>query len=323
VKRLVSWRRGIAAIALLLCQSCSHLASLSFPPPVDSAHAVPVQTFHFRDGGDTIYFALDKSMQPISAKARTYVFVIGGSGCTSMRYFLPGYFRGLEGESGGMRIFMLHKRHIAENTWGRLGGCSDAFTRADHPSRWLADQEEFIRAQLALAREQQRYPERVALVGISEGGDIVPALAQRIAAITHAAILANGGMDAIDAYRLQLRKHGVNDTVTPALDHAPADPDAVDPALGGRTWRYWSELSRLKQSDALLSLSIPVFIAMGEDDDTVPIASAWHARERFAAAGKSNLTLITYPGADHALSDRSGSHLADAWHALDLWLERK
>ncbi|MEO8171211.1 MAG: hypothetical protein ABI575_10165, partial [Oxalobacteraceae bacterium] len=134
--------RSFAWLSIALCQGCSFHG---LPPALDAASTVPAQNFQFQDGGRAIFFTLDKSLSPESAsRAETFVFVISGSDCTSMQYFLPHYFRGLEGESGPLRIFILQKRFIEERTWGRNLGCSRDFIKADHPSRWIADQTEFI-----------------------------------------------------------------------------------------------------------------------------------------------------------------------------------
>lgn len=309
-----------------LCQGCTYAGLLQH---TYSKHALTPQIFHFRDGGSAQYFIIDKRLQDSGSSfnavdpIETYLFVIGGSDCSSMSYFLPQYFRGLEGESGGLRIFVLQKRFIERRTWGRFSGCSDEFIRTDYPERWIADQTEFIKMQLA-GGDPARVSRRIVVMGISEGGDIIPVLAQRIKGVTHAVILSNGGMDPLDAYRLQAKKHGFSDSLA-ALElltqTPPSDPDAKVHRINGRTWRYWSQLRDLKHTENLLALQIPILMAMGEVDQAVPIESAWYLRDQFARHGKSNLTLLTYPDANHALQTDDRSRLPDFFHQMDLWLE--
>ncbi len=220
-----------------------------------------------------------------------------------------------------MRIYTLQKRFTEARTWGRFWGCSKDFVKADHPSRWIADQTEFIKAQLQLARQDSALPKRIAIVGVSEGGDIVPVLAQRISGVTHAAIVANGGMNPLDAYRLQAHKRGFAVQLD-ALDHAPADPDDPAHAIAGRSWRYWFELKQLRHTENLLALPIPLTIAMGDADQAVPIESAWTIRDQFSQHGKSNLSLMVYPGADHSLQSKEHSFLSDFWHVFDLSMRK-
>lgn len=319
--------RLFIALSIFLCQACSDLVFLLNS---STTQTIPAHHFQFRDGAQAIYFSFDKSLQrgvvtDASGHLETYLFVIAGSGCTSMQYFLPQYFRGLEGESGPVRIFILQKRHIEEHSWGRIFGCGEEFIKADHPGRWIADQTEFINAQLAIAHIGAKSPKRIVLVGISEGGDIVPILAQRIVGITRAVIIGNGGMNPLDAYRLQAKKHGFADALD-ALDvlnqAPPSDPDAPAHNIAGRTWRYWFELSQLQQTDNLLRLSIPILMTMGDADQSVPIESAWHIRDRFSLRGKANLSLIVYPDADHALQVGGVSRLPDFWHAVEMSMEK-
>ena len=303
----------------MLC-GCTYLELLAH---TYSPSALPAQHFRFRDGGEAIFFTTDIRENTSQGEPATYAFVLSGSDCTSMKYFLPQYLRGLDGISGPVRVIALHKRFIGERTWGRIGGCSEAFIDADHPRRWIADYTEMIEAELARHR-----PGRVVLVGISEGGDVAPLLARRLKTITHVALLANGGMDPLEAFQLQATKHvipGARETLL-ALD-AGAPRDATgnpedQRRIGGRTWRYWSELQELEPTANLLALEIPVMVVMGGNDEALPVEAAHRLQDRFRQRGKANLTLVTYQGSDHALFDRDEqrSHLPDFWHRFDLWL---
>lgn len=304
--------RIIAVLCLLLCQACSHLAPRTHDIPL-SAH-----DFQFADGGKARYFVLDKRpLTDMPHAPANYLFVIPGSDCGSMGSVLPGYFDGLDGRAGATRIFILHKRFIGA---GADGNCSAGFTRADHPSQWIADQEEFIRTELAAARVNGQPPNRIAIAGISEGAEIAPHLALRIPEVTHIALLANGGMDPFDAYRLQMQRHG--------FPHALADIErlCVTPSetivVAERSCRYWRELQALRHTDNLLALGIPVFIAMGEEDRLVPIESAWLIRDKFSAAGKKNLHLLTIPGASHDFLRQGKSVRPYLWGALEGWLQK-
>ncbi|HYC42725.1 MAG TPA: prolyl oligopeptidase family serine peptidase [Noviherbaspirillum sp.] len=302
--------RILAALCLLLCQACSHLV----PPAPDirpRAHE-----FHFGDGGRAGYFVLDKSADPTNPPT-TFLFMIPGSDCGSMGGVLPAYFDGLDGRAGGTRVFILHKRFIGT---GANGNCSDDFTRADHPLRWLADQEEFIRTELAAARTNGQALVRIAIAGMSEGAEIAPALARRIPDVTHVALLANGGMNPFDAYRLQMQRHGFHHALADIEHLCPAPSDAIIAAE--RTCRYWNELQAIQHTDNLLALDVPIFIAMGEADTMVPVESAWFIQDKFATQGKKNLHLLTIPGASHDFRRNGESVLPYLWDALEHWLHQ-
>jgi esterase/lipase len=317
----------VGCVFLCLCQGCTYLELL---PHAYSGNATPARNFSFADGGHAIYFSLDKNLEGDRFSTdipgntiSTYLFVVAGSDCTSMQYFLPDYFHGLEGESGPLRIFILQKRFITAHTWGRFLGCGHEFSGMDHPTRWIEDQDEFIHAQLTHAKKNNIAPKRIVVMGISEGGDIVPILAQRIEAVTHAVILANGGMNPLDAYRLQAKKQGFEaalHTLDVALS-SNSETETKHSEINGRTRRYWTELKKMTHTDNLLGLSIPLLMAMGDADQAVPVESALYLRDRFLACQKSNLTLWIYPDADHGLQQHGQSRLTDFMHALDLWLQ--
>jgi pimeloyl-ACP methyl ester carboxylesterase len=243
--------------------------------------------------------------------------MIPGSDCGSMGSVLPGYFDGLDGKAGGTRIFILHKRFIGT---GADGNCSDEFTRADHPLRWLADQEEFIRTELAAARANGQAPDRIAVVGISEGAEIAPALARQIRDVTHIALLANGGMDPFDAYKLQMQRHGLHHALADIDRLCRAPSDAI--VAAERTCRYWKELQEIRHTDNLLALDIPIFMAIGEADAMVPVETAWFIQGKFATQGKKNLHLLTIPGASHDFRRDGESVLPYLWEAFAHWLRQ-
>ncbi len=152
----------------------------------------------------------------------------------------------------------------------------------------------------------------------------MPALARRLPEVTHAVLLGNGGMAPLAAYRLQAEKHGFADQLAAlaSLEAAPVSGDDHVQRLFGRSWRYWKELQALPHQQSLLQLHIPLLVGMGEADAALPIESAWYLRDLFAAHGKQNLTLITYPRADHGLRNESHSMLPDFFRALDDWLDK-
>lgn len=312
-----STRVGLG-ICLLLLGGCTYF---DYWRRAFSAEAATASTHRYEDGGEALYFVIDKSLRAERQRhPETFVFVISGSGCTSVKFWLPQYFDGLEGESGALRIFVIHKRFIGERTLDSVGGCDEAFVRADHPRRWIADYVEFIGSMLRDDR-----PRRVVLVGISEGAEVVPLLAERIPGVTHLVLLANGGLDPLETYALQARRFALDgsaEIIARASAPPPPDPDAPRSTLGGRSWRYWSELRELQPARRLLATDIPVVVAIGAQDQAIPVEAALRLRERFEQSGKGNLTVWIFEGADHALYVPSlrRSMLPDFWRRLDRWL---
>lgn len=313
------WPRAVSAVGPLvwcltfLFSGCTHLAT-----PDQVSGNVTRHRFSFLDGGYTHYFELLRALPANVQKPETWMFVFPGSGCASMGQHLPSYFRGLDGESGPLRVFVLEKRHSVLG--GRAKTCSDQFVRDDHPRRWLLDYREFVETQL-----ETGHPRYIALVGISEGGEVVPRLATEIVRVTHVVLLASPGADPLDAFRQQMSKHGITgaDEVLRAISGPPpADPSQA--MLAGRSFRYWSELSELATRASLLQLRVPIFIGIGEADPMVPTELALETRDVVMRDGHASLTMLLFHYADHGLVDtRDGrGYLPDFWRSVDLWLVR-
>ncbi|BBB69146.1 hypothetical protein UNDYM_4893 [Undibacterium sp. YM2] len=283
--------------------------------------AVNVHQFQFRDGGKAIYFDMNRKpwqQQDFDAPLRNVIFVISGSDCVSMGPFLPQYFSGLEGESGRTRIFIMHKRHILPGSNGT--SCGAAYKLADHPSRWQADQLEFIRAQMAGLQAQGKAPQRLIIMGISEGAELAPVLAQQLPA-THLVLLSHAGMNALDVYASLAKQ---NPAMLPAwqqlqtgLSVTPTDPDTDQ--IHGRSWRYWSEIAAIPQTANLLALDIPILLAAGDADPVIPINAFAQLQQRFQAAGKT-IEIRRFPDAGHSLATKDKNYLPDFMHQIDLWL---
>ncbi len=60
-----------------------------------------------------------------------------------------------------------------------------------------------------------------------------------------------------------------------------------------------------------LALEIPVLIAIGERDKSVPSASALDVQKSATASGKKNIGVVVYPGADHLLRAGDFSYRAE------------
>lgn len=53
-------------------------------------------------------------------------------------------------------------------------------------------------------------------------------------------------------------------------------------------------------------LDIPILLAVGEKDQSVPVVSARYLRDAFSRLEKSNLTYIEYENSNHVLVDQNG-----------------
>ncbi|MBC3936386.1 dienelactone hydrolase family protein [Undibacterium sp. CY7W] len=294
------------------------------PVLAQSSSAAQSLSFRFADGAYANYFYLDKEnhaqsglVQAADSSHENWIFVVGGSGCASMGRYLPGYFRGLEGESGVSRIWLLQKRHVAAQDDG--SNCSAAFVQDDHFSRWQADQLEFIRFQLAQVPTDKTI--RVVMMGISEGAELAPVLALALPVTTHLVLLAHSGDGAMGTYQTLARAYGHMHSgwkqLQAALRLAPADPDRS--LIHGRSWRYWSEIRAVEHQSNLRAWKGPVLWAYGDADALIP-KDAKSKLQQMVKPASGQWRICVFPGADHGLLSPDHTYLPDFMWQLDRWL---
>jgi len=99
-----------------------------------------------------------------------------------------------------------------------------------------------------------------------------------------------------------------------------ANPRSLDDYWYGNPHRWWSDVLDLDPLPDFLALDIPVLVGFGEQDQNIPVESAQFLASEFKAAGKKNLTLKVYPGADHRLTGPAGSHRPELFAELSRML---
>ena len=207
-----------AGLALLTLGLCAGAWALAFTPhPLPGADGTPLQAI---------------VRGPLAPPERFRVAVIPGSGCAGMGTVAERYFAGLL----HARVLVLHKRTVAADATTAPADCGADFVRHDALAPWLAD------AQAALAawqRELASPPLPLVLVGISEGAELLPALAARLhpAALV---LVGSSGLDPAQAGRLQAERLGERaawDELARAQAGAADDVSVVQ----GRSLRYWRD----------------------------------------------------------------------------------
>lgn len=90
----------------------------------------------------------------------------------------------------------------------------------------------------------------------------------------------------------------------------------------GHPYRRWSSFLWSRPADDLLATSIPVFLAQGDRDTSVPVESARRLRDAYEAQGRGELLRYSeYPGLDHGFRDEAGrSHLHLIERGVITWL---
>lgn len=264
-------------------QRAAHMYSNEAPSPL---------TFNYQAGGSSHYYHFSIGNPDL---LDTVVFFYGATGCPSWKSVMPAYVDGLNINA---QVFVLNKRFVADRSLG-LFDCGQAFHLANNPGQWVADYREFIRAQIA---QSPRKPRQVVLVGVSEGAIPASKIATQLPEITHLALIGSGGYSMRQSLNLLKQKGSIAFDVNSGWEKIASDPRSIEKQWYGNTYRWWSEIMDIDPSVDLIRLNIPILIGMGEQDQSVPVESALALEQKFKAAGKSNLVVRVYPGADHRLN---------------------
>lgn len=296
---------SVAFVVLSGCtpiQRIAHLYSNDAPSPL---------FFSYKNGGSSIYytFSLGDTAWP-----DTVIFFYGGTGCPSWKSVMPEYVDGL---SINARVFVLNKRFVTDRSTGMFG-CGKEFHLMNNPGQWLADYSEFIAAQInALAPK----PRNVVLLGVSEGALTATKIAGQSSEVTHLAIIGSGGYSMRKSLATLAQKGAVWFDVESGWKKIAADPRSIETDWYGNPYRWWSDVMDIEPLPDFLKLNIPILVGIGEQDESVPVESARFLEAKFNEAGKANLILNVYPGADHRLNDKGRSYRSDFFAELSRLLQ--
>ncbi|GAA6143207.1 hypothetical protein NBRC116584_30250 [Hydrogenophaga sp. 5NK40-0174] len=243
----------------------------------------------------------------------TWLMFYGGSGCPSWKAVMPGYVDGL---GVNARVLVLNKRHVGDTSTGMFG-CGDAFHAANNPQQWVADYTAFIDAQLAAAPSR---PKRLVLVGVSEGALPAVQIAARHAAVTHLVIIGDGAFTMRQSLSILKERGAFPFDPSQAWREIQTDPSSLEQTWMGNPYRWWTDVMDLDPLPDMLALKVPVLVGMGEADQSVPVESVRHWQATYAAAGKTNLQVRVYKGADHRLNAKGANCRSDFLAAVGQWL---
>jgi predicted esterase len=246
---------------------CASLAPQPDEVKHDTLHSSP---FTFKDGGQALYYSFTLGT-PSTESA--LIFFVSGSGCASVKERLPGYFDPIQHQLDAL-VLVLQKRGIEENSNGNT--CPRKFALTDYFDQTVADQTEFINHQLAM---QPATPKAIVLLGASEGAVVAAKIASIDSRITHLALIGGGGSTVRENLQLLSRKVWYLSAPEEKFTAIAADPSNTTKSAWGHSYKYWSSLLDVNIGNLLLSLDIPIVMAMGEQDESVPIETAYALKQ--------------------------------------------
>lgn len=290
--------------AMLALGGCTSLQRAWF---MTTERALPAQTVEHRDGTVSLFYRFDTGSQP-----DTVWFFVGGSGCTSWKAVMPEYLHGLTVPA---RVFALNKRWVSDRSWGLH--CGEAFDRSNHLAQWEQDQHAFIDRQLQTLDFR---PREVVLVGVSEGAWPAVRVARDHPAITRLVIIGSGVFTMESSLKVLRDADKLNWDLEAGWRRVQQDPDSLERRWLGHPHRWWSAFWQHDPLPDYLTLNKPLFLAMGENDQSVPVASARALEVARRAQTRTGDRFLYIPDADHRLSSAQGNQRPLVWQAVEQWL---
>lgn len=233
---------------------------------------------------------------PVLARAalegppRWRLIVVPGSGCTGFAPIAARYVAAVRHAD----VWMLHKPGADVHAGAAPATCPPGFETADTLTRWQSD------ARAAIAALPWDGPPRPTwVVGISEGGELLPGLAPAVPWPVGLVLLSASGLDPAEAGALQAKRLGAS-AAWQALERTSHGPLPDTAWAQGRPLDYWRDLFRWRMADALQQGPWPLWQVWGAEDAAVPP----EAYVRFAAqAATRRAPFCTWrmAGADHGL----------------------
>lgn len=228
-----------------------------------------------------------------TAPLRYRVIVVPGSGCAGMEPIAERYFAGLL----HAQVLVLHKPGVDPGAHTAPADCPHSFVSRDRHSTWLAHARAALRADALSRHGQPALPQL--LVGISEGAELLPALAPEVPQLAGLVLIGSSGLDPQEAGALQARRLGVQGDWA-ALGQIVAGSPHDSVVVQGRSLGYWRDLWNWPLTLPLLHAPWPLLQVWGSDDALVP-AVAYTRFAELAALRTAPYCTRRIDGADHGL----------------------
>ncbi len=248
-----------------------------------------------------------------TAPLRYRVIVVPGSGCAGMGPLADRYFAGLL----HAEVLVLHKPGVAPGARTAAGACPVDFIQGDRLSAWRDHARAALRADAQQRRAQGLTVLPQVLVGISEGAELLPALAPEVPGLAGLVLLSSSGLDPREAGALQAQRLGASvDWEALGRLQAGSLPDGT--ITQGRSLGYWRDLWHWPLAQPLREGPWPVLQVWGGADALVPPA-AYEQGALQAQGRNAPWCARELPGADHGLQQPGRDGVQQLWAWLEQW----
>lgn len=164
-----------------------------------------------------------------------------------------------------------------------------------------------------IIKNKIKNPQKVIVIGHSEGSNVVAKLGVVNKKITHIGYWAGGANSQYYEIALSIRKNvqigkiseeeGKKQLETLLYDikNIENDPRNIQKKWLGHTYQRWSTFTE-PPIENLLKIEKPIFVAVAALDQSVPIESSYLIPIEFIRHKKHNLTFRVYPNYDHSFN---------------------
>ena len=305
------YRKLILAGLMIVLMGCSsikyvgYLCDATFSPPEE-------KTIVMQDGYKSTYFSINTGKE----KPDKVIFFISGSGYNSIKYYLKNYFSSLK---GNYKIYALQKRYVSSWTTEMFEKPSKEFNEYNYFELWVKDQNYFISK---IIENEKIVNEKIILFGVSEGGSVAARIATINDKISNLVIIGSGGKKFEEELRVLNKNAGNKFDLDKIYTDIKENPNNIDKQFYGHPYKYWNSVLFKDPMEFYNKITIPILVAQGENDKSVPIESGRFLKDEFDKKGKTNLYFIEYKGADHTLKNTIGQeNLIDFFDNMNKWLK--
>lgn len=172
-----------------------------------------------------------------------------------------------------------------------------------------------------LTKKLIKKPEKVVIIGHSEGSDVVAKLGHTNKKVTHIGFWAGGANTQYYDFALFIQKEVQKGKTTQEeaiksledlfrdIKNIESDPNNTEKQWMGNTYRRWSKFTE-PAIENLLKIDKPIFVAVAGRDESVPIESSLLIPIEFIRHKKNNLTFKIYPDYNHSFENED-----DDWNS--------